>query len=513
MDRPSTIALSKNAQNSIATGRPLVYRHDDPHNYDEKDPEHDHSVVQKPQDQPLQMEDEDFEEHSSSPPLSQDQISSEQNHENQPLFLNRRIRPQRVFEQILIIAPFIILAFWTGWFSQQLSSNFFLNQSNQSKTNANLVQSAWDKIDQNYVDRQDIDYKKMAYAAINAMVQSLGDTGHSRFMDPQEARKSNQQLSGKIIGIGVYLSQDTQTKNIIITATVPGSPAQKANLRHGDVIVAINGMNMKGKNIDSAKDLIKGPKGTIIHMTLQRPGENDLREVSLTRSEILATNVNMYDIPQSHIVDIQIVQFATGVTTQLRDVITQAKNEGATKIILDLRNNPGGYLQEAIDTTSLFVKHGNVLLEQDSSGKRTPIPVNNHESPVDTSSQIIVLVNENSASAAEIVSGALHDNHRAILLGQKTFGTGTILGQFTLADGSVLYLGTQEWLTPNGHFIRQSANKPGSGGITPDIIVPATPNTITLTPIDASQQHLTEQQLLDSGDVQLSAAIQYLIKQ
>lgn len=248
-------------------------------------------------------------------------------------------------------------------------------------------------------------------------------------------------------------------------------------------------------------------------MTLQRMGENDLREVSLTRSEILATNVNMYDIPQSHIVDIQIVQFATGVTTQLRDVITQAKNEGATKIILDLRNNPGGYLQEAIDTTSLFVKHGNVLLEQDSSGKRTPIPVNNHESPVDTSSQIIVLVNENSASAAEIVSGALHDNHRAILLGQKTFGTGTILGQFTLADGSVLYLGTQEWLTPNGHFIRQSANKPGSGGITPDIIVPATPNTITLTPIDASQQHLTEQQLLDSGDVQLSAAIQYLIKQ
>jgi len=121
-------------------------------------------------------------------------------------------------------------------------------------------------------------------------------------------------------------------------------------------------------------------------------------------------------------------------------------------------------------------------------------------------------VNQNSASAAEIVSGALKDNHRAILLGQKTFGTGTVLQQFTLPDGSALYLGTQEWLTPDGHFIRQNPNKPGSGGINPDIIVRPNPNTSILTPNIENQQHLTEQQILNSGDTQLSAAINYLTK-
>ncbi len=496
-----------------------MHRHDDPGWYNEhNDPgwyneeEHpEYPTEQKPQDQPSQTVSNDSERHSLLP-TSQDSTSG-QHHESQLPFLDRRSRLQRVFEQFLIIAPFVILAFWIGWFSQQFYSNSLFNQSNQSRANANLVQSAWDKIAQNYVDRKDVDYQKMAYAAINAMVQSLGDTGHSRFMNPQEAKRSNQQLSGKLIGIGIYLFQDPQTKNIIIDATIPGSPAQKANLQHGDILVAVNNVDMKGKDINSASNLIKGPKGTSVRITIQRAGEEHLREVSLTRSEIPVTNVNMYYIPQSHIADIQIVQFATGATTQLRDAISQAKNKGATQIILDLRNNPGGYLQEAIDTTSLFVKNGNVLLEQDSSGKRTPIPVNNHGLPVDTSSQIIVLVNGNSASAAEIVSGALHDNHRAILLGQKTFGTGTILGVFSLSDGSVLYLGTQEWLTPNGHFIRQNTNKPDSGGITPDIVVPATPNTITLTPISANQQHLTEQQLLDSGDAQLSAAIRYLTKQ
>jgi carboxyl-terminal processing protease len=488
-----------------------VYRYDDPRWYEEKYPEHGYSVVQKLHDQPSQTADDNFEDHSLLP-ISQDN-TPEQALESQASFLDRHSRLQRAFEQLLIITPLVIIAFWIGWFSQQFYSNSVFNQSNKSKAEANLVQSAWDKIDQNYVDRKDIDYKKMAYAAINAMVQNLGDTGHSRFMNAQELKRENQQLSGKFTGIGIYLSQDPQTKNLIINATIPGSPAQKANLKHGDILVTINGVNMKGKDINSASNLIKGPTGTSLSMTIQRRGEEHLKEVSLTRSEILVPNVNMYYIPQTHIADIQIVQFATGVTTQLQDAIKQAKNKGATKIILDLRNNPGGYLQEAVDTTSLFIKNGNALLEQDSSGKRTPISVNSHGNPVDTSSQILVLVNGNSASAAEIVSGALQDNHRAILLGQKTFGTGTILEQFALPDGSVLYLGTQEWLTPNGHFIRQNPNKPGSGGINPNIVVPANPNTTTLTPIYENQQHLTEQQILDSEDAQLSAAVQYLTKQ
>src|SRR5260370_29349018 len=196
----------------------------------------------------------------------------------------------------------------------------------------------------------------------------------------------------------------------------------------------------------------------------------------------------MYYIPDSHIADIQIVQFAKGVSTKLRDAINRDKSKGATKTILDLRNNPGGYLYEAVDTASLFVKNGNVLLEQEGSGKRKPFPVNSHGNPVDTSLEIIILVNQNSGSAAEIGSGALKDNHRAILLGQKTFGTGTVLQQFTLPGGSALYLGTQEWLTPDGHFIRQNPNQPGSGGLNPDIIVPPAPNTTQPHPTHENQR-------------------------
>ena len=144
-----------------------------------------------------------------------------------------------------------------------------------------------------------------------------------------------------------------------------------------------------------------------------------------------------------------------------------------------------------------------MLLEQDSSGQRTPYPVNGN--PVDTTSQLVVLVNNNSASAAEIVTGALKDNHRARVIGERTFGTGTVLQQFQLADGSTLLLGTQEWLTPSGQFIRDH-------GIQPDQTVSQGPDK-TLTPNQENQANMTQQQILSSGDVQLSAAIHYLTGQ
>ena len=181
---------------------------------------------------------------------------------------------------------------------------------------------------------------------------------------------------------------------------------------------------------------------------------------------------------------------------------------GATKIILDLRDNPGGYLSEATNMSSLFLPSGkNVLLEQDSTGQRTAVPVNGN--PIDTTSPIIILVNKNTASAAEIVTGALKENNRAIVIGETTFGTGTVLQQFPLTDGSALLLGTQEWLTPKGHFIRQVANDPNSGGIKPNIEIHQDPTQI-LTPNQQNQSNMNLQQILASSDAQLVAAIQYL---
>ena len=159
--------------------------------------------------------------------------------------------------------------------------------------------------------------------------------------------------------------------------------------------------------------------------------------------------------------------------------------------------------------SSLFISSGNALLEQDNSGHRTSIPV--YGNPLDTTSPIVVLVNRYTTSAAEIVAGALKENHRAIVIGTKTFGTGTVLLPYVLADGSELELGTQEWLTPNGHFIRRVASDPNSGGIDPNIAVDS--SQLMLTANEEQQSHMSQQEILNSGDAQLVAAIQYLNQQ
>jgi carboxyl-terminal processing protease len=349
----------------------------------------------------------------------------------------------------------------------------------------------------------------MSYAAITAMVNSLGDTAHSHFADPQTVQHENQAGSGKFAGIGLYFQQNPATQQWTVSQPIPNGPADNVGLKPYDIIKSINGVDMTGKDANTAEGLILGPVGTNVTFVIQRPGESQTRTFTVTIAEIDVPNVLMYYMPESHIAHIQVVVFASGVASDVRDDINKAKAMGATKFIIDLRNNPGGNLNEAVKMSSLFLSSGNVLLEQDSSGQRTSISVNGN--PLDTTSPIVVLVNTYSASAAEIFTAALKENHRATVIGTKTFGTGTILLPFPLADGSALYLGTQEWLTPDGHFIRQIPGDPNSGGITPNILVD--PTQPTLTPNQEQQLHMSQQQILNSGDTQLVAGIQYLITQ
>lgn len=406
---------------------------------------------------------------------------------------------RRLLGQVIVIVALVIIAFLAGWFGHQLyASTFALNS--QSQSYENLFNQAWSTVDQYYVDRKAINYKQMSYQAIQAMLQVLGDKGHTRFLTPQQVQSENQQLSGSFTGIGIYLQQDAKTKDISVASPIPGSPAEKAGLKHGDIITAVNGVSTKGKDINGLSSMIQGPAGQTVSITIYRPSTRQTLTFKIKREVIQVPSVLMHYIAQDHIADIQIVQFSDGVSSQLKTMLLQAKKLGAKKIILDLRENPGGYLNEAINTSSEFVKSGNVLLEQDSSGTRTPVPVTG--TTVDTSIPIVVLVNGDTASAAEIVTGALQDNHRAIIMGEKTFGTGTVLNQFTLSDGSAILLGTQEWLTPNGNFIRNNGIKPN--------ITQSDPSNVILTPDLENSSNMTEQQILKSGDAQLSAAIKYL---
>jgi carboxyl-terminal processing protease len=409
----------------------------------------------------------------------------------------------RPLGQFVVIVALMIIAFLGGWFGHQLAGSTF-NLSNKSQSYESLIEQAWVAIDQNYVDRSAINYQQMSYDAIRAMLADLHDTGHTRFLTPADVQAENQDLSGTFVGVGISIVQDSKTKQFIIASVIPGSPAEKSGLKRGDIITAVNGASTAGKDLNTVQSTIhNGNAGTSVTITVKRPPTNQTLIIKVTREQFDIPNVLMHYIPQDHIAQIQIVQFANGVSDQLKDALSQAKKLGATKIILDLRDNPGGYLQEAINVASEFIGKGNVLLEQDSSGKRTPIPVNGH--PINTTSQMVVLVNSNTASAAEIVSGALEDDHRAIILGTKTFGTGTVLEEFPLSDGSAILLGTSEWLTPDGQFIRNQGITP-----TPGFNVALPTNVNPLTPGDENDEKLSEQQILSSGDTQLIDAIHYL---
>lgn len=419
----------------------------------------------------------------------------------QPALTEKELRRRRILTQVVMTLAFMALAFIGGWFSHQAYTQSFFSPNGQSQKYAYLIQQAWSTIDQNYVDRKAINYQKMSYDAIRTMLTDLGDTGHTRFLTPQEVQAEQQQLSGTFAGIGVYIQQDPKTRDISISSTIPGAPAEKAGLKRGDIIIQVNDKNVVGMDESAMQPLIEGPAGTIVTIIVRRPSTGQILTFKITRAVIQVPNVNMHYIAENHIADIQIVQFSTGVSDQLKTAIQQAKKEGATKIILDLRNNPGGYLQEAINVASQFMAKGTVLIEQDSTGKQTKFPVTGQT--VDTGIPMIVLVNSNTASAAEIVAGALQDNGRSLVLGTKTFGTGTVLQEFSLADGSAILLGIDEWLTPNGHFIRTDK-------ITPNIIVPLAITGPILTPDVENQGNMTLAQIMKSGDVQLIAAIKYL---
>jgi len=165
----------------------------------------------------------------------------------------------RIFGQIVVTTTLMIIAFLGGWFGHQAFTNTNFNPSNPSKSYANLFQQAWNIVDQNYVDRKAINYQQMSYQAITAMLNVLHDTGHTRFLTPQDVQAEHQQLSGTLIGIGVYLRQDPTTKQLIITSTIPGAPAAKAGLKSGDIITAVNGASVVGKDLSTVSSLIQGP--------------------------------------------------------------------------------------------------------------------------------------------------------------------------------------------------------------------------------------------------------------
>ncbi len=406
----------------------------------------------------------------------------------------------------LLLSAIVIftLGFAGGWLGHTAKTNGEVPPASAQQY-APLIWQAWSDIDTYYVDKGAINHQQMTYAAIQAMVNSLGDTGHSRFETPAEVKQEHQSLSGNYVGIGISLQPDPSGQYFQISVTFPGSPAEKAGLQPLDVITAINGKSVKGESLDQLHSQITGPEGTTVTMTIQRPGQSQPFTVTMKRAQVELPIVTSHYFPESHIGHVLIMQFSDNTDALLKKALSDLKKQGMQKLILDLRDNPGGYFDQAIAVASEFIPAGNghnVVLVKDSNGKITPQPV--QPGGVATDIPLVVLVNNNTASAAEIVTGAIKDNQRGVVIGQHTFGTGTVLQEFDLPDGSALLLGIQEFLTPSGHFIR-------NGGIQPDMQV-ALPSSSTQenTPLIEKERNQTADQALQSGDTQFVAAYQYL---
>ncbi len=361
----------------------------------------------------------------------------------------------------------------------------------------NLMTDAWDTVQNNYVDIKDITNTQLIYGAISGMVDALGDTGHSRFLTPEMVQQENNFTQGQFEGIGAEVQM--KDGNIVIVAPIDGTPAQKAGVHPGDIIVKVNGEDITGLSLGDVVSKILGPAGTQVTITLMDPKSGQTRDLTITRAKIQLQNVTWNMLPGTHVAHLRIAAFSSGVTNDLITAIQEIRSQGGQAIILDLRNDPGGLLDEAVSVASQFLASGDVLQVRDAFGNVQSIPVKSGGLATDI--PLVVLINQGTASAAEIVSGAIQDAGRAQLVGETTFGTGTVLQPFALPDKSEILLATQEWLTPKGRQIWHN-------GIAPDVTVTLPQNAFPLVP--EGEKGMTAADIQNSQDTQLLKALDLL---
>lgn len=360
-----------------------------------------------------------------------------------------------------------------------------------------LIRDVWDLLHENYVERADLDDTKLAYAAAQALAEAVGDPGHTTFETPAEVASEQAALSGQFVGIGISLEQGPAGP--AIAAVYPGSPAARAGFVPGDVIVAVGTKSATGLTLSTVIATMRGPAGSSLTLTIKSPAGGPDRTVVITREQVALPIVEWARIPGTRLAMIRIDQFSTGTTADLDRALESAKAAGAVGVVLDLRGDPGGVVDEALGVASQFIGSGVVYRTRDASGNETSAPV--RPGGVALTTPLVVLVDRGTASSAEIVAGALQDAKRARIVGQTTFGTGTVLSEFELPDGSALRVGTVEWLTRDGRQIWHH-------GIVPDVSVALASGTPPITP--SVLQRMTAGALARSGDRQLLTAIHEL---
>ncbi len=359
-----------------------------------------------------------------------------------------------------------------------------------------IWEEAYAIVRDHYVDPEAASDGALVQGAIRGMVDALGDTGHTLYLTKEEVTAEQDALDGTIVGIGV--SVDGRSGSHTIISVIDGSPADRAGLRTGEAIVAVDGARVDRATTDELIRRVRGEPGTALDLRI-RGRDGRVRDVTLVRDHITLPAVSWALAPGTRVAVIRLVQFSSGAGRDVERAARGALAAGAQAVVLDLRGNPGGLLDEAVRVAGTFLEDGVVYRWRDRQGRGDTQEVRGDATIPDL--PMVVLVDYGSASSAEIVAAALRDNDRARVVGETTYGTGTVLNVFPLSDGSAIRLGVQHWRTPDDQDVFQT-------GVEPDIRVALPVDGVTVEPSEL--EDMTAGEFARAGDRQLRRAIRML---
>lgn len=324
-----------------------------------------------------------------------------------------------------------------------------------------IIWEAFQVINNEYFDHSAVDPEAMSEEAVRAFVETLGDP-HTAYVSPEAFELSRDDLAGSFFGIGATVSADPDGTGVIITKPHRNSPAEKAGIKVGDRIVEVDGEDATEWTVTEAVLKIRGERGRPVVLTILHAGETEPVEITIIRDRVELESVTSRMIPETSYGELNIEQFTNETAGEIREHILEMLDQGATAIVLDLRNNPGGLLGATLDSTSEFISSGLLAYEVDRNGSRRDFTA--HGQPTFPNLPVTVLVNEWSGSGAELFAGAMQDHGRAVLIGTQTFGKGSVNITRRLSNGGGINVTIRRWYTPHGNVIE-------GVGLTPDVVV------------------------------------------
>lgn len=356
---------------------------------------------------------------------------------------------------LLSLLMLVTVVFGAGYYMGVQDQEPAAAQDPETQAEFEPLFEAWDLLHDLYVDPLDDD--TLIDAMLTGLMNAAGDE-NTDYMNPERYDQAVTNLAGNYEGIGATVEQDPDTGALVIVRPFPGSPAEAAGLLAGDAIIAVDGKNIAGMEQNAIINMVKGPAGTDVVLTVERDGEEELLDITVTRQRIELPTME-YEILDGGIGYIQLYTFGANTASDVRNALLEMDANTLSGLILDMRGNTGGYLDTLLEITSMFIEEGTIFVQRDGSGEDR---IQAYGDPIAPDVPMVVLVDEFSASASEVVMGTLQDYDRATAVGTQTFGKGSVQTWHDLSNGGGIRITRSRWFTPDGRSVEPD-------GLVPDI--------------------------------------------